>query len=74
RVAHLNDLLSGFAAATAGVEFVSGPAAWCADESIATDLDFRWDGVHVYRPGAKLIIETIAPGLLALGASTAVDG
>jgi len=74
RVAHLNDLLSGFAAATAGVEFVSGPAAWCADESIATDLDFRWDGVHVYRPGAKLIIETIAPGLLALGASTVVDG
>ena len=42
------------------------PTAWCNDEAIATDLGHRWDGVHVYKPGAKLIYETIAPTLLAL--------
>lgn len=68
RVAHLNSLLAGYAAATNGVTFVEGPDAWCADEVIATDLDYRWDGVHVYRPGAKLIIETVAPALLGLAA------
>ena len=46
--------------------FGEGPDAWCADETIATDLAYRWDGVHVYRPGAKLIIETVAPALLGL--------
>ncbi len=68
RVAHLNSVLAGYAEATDGVVFVEGPDAWCADEVIATDLDYRWDGVHVYRPGAKLIIETVAPTLLALAA------
>ena len=68
RVAHLNSILAGYAEATDGVVFVEGPDAWCADEAIATDLAYRWDGVHVYRPGAKLIIETVAPVLLALAA------
>ena len=40
------------------VQFVEGPDEWCTDEAIATDLDYRWDGVHVYKPGAKLIYET----------------
>jgi hypothetical protein len=67
RVAHLNDLLRGVAAADpTNVTFVAGPAAWCADETIATDLGHRWDGVHVYKPGAKLIYETIAPALLEI--------
>jgi peptidoglycan/LPS O-acetylase OafA/YrhL len=65
RVAHLNQLLRQVAAADpANVSFVSGPTEWCADQSIATDLGYRWDGVHVYKPGAKLIYETIAPELL----------
>jgi len=46
--------------------FVSGPTEWCADEAIATDLGYRWDGVHVYKPGANLIYETIASSLLAI--------
>ena len=50
------------------VTFVAGPAAWCNDETIATDLGHRWDGVHVYKPGAKLIYETIAPALLEIPA------
>lgn len=67
RVAHLNGLLRQVAAAQpATVTFVAGPAAWCADESVAADLAYRWDGVHVYKPGAKLIYETIAPLLLAI--------
>jgi peptidoglycan/LPS O-acetylase OafA/YrhL len=65
RVAHVNHLLRGFAASRPDqVTFLEGPDAWCADETIATDLGYRWDGVHVYRPGAALIYETIAQPLL----------
>jgi peptidoglycan/LPS O-acetylase OafA/YrhL len=65
RVAHLNALLRQVAAADPErVTFVEGPDAWCADEAIATDLGYRWDGVHMYKPGAKLTYETIAPALL----------
>jgi hypothetical protein len=65
RVAHLNDLLRQVAAADPErVTFVEGPDAWCADEAIAADLGYRWDGVHMYKPGAKLTYETIAPALL----------
>jgi hypothetical protein len=67
RVGHLNELLRGIASADpVNVTFVAGPAAWCGDEAIATDLGHRWDGVHVYKPGAKLIYETIAPALLEI--------
>ena len=67
RVAHLNQLLRQVAAADpANVSFVSGPTEWCGDQAIATNLGYRWDGVHVYKPGAKLIYETIAPALLAI--------
>lgn len=73
RVAHVNDLLRQTAAlygtgADARVQFVEGPDEWCADEAIATDLGYRWDGVHVYKPGANLIYETVAPDLLRLAA------
>jgi len=74
RVAHLNTLLRSIALADpARVGFVTGPKAWCGNEAIATDLDYRWDGVHVYRAGAGLIFDTIAPALLTLaaGATTA---
>ncbi len=67
RVKHLNDLLRAAAAADPdNVFFVPGPTAWCNDPAIAQDLSFRWDGVHVYKPGAKLIFETIAAPLLAI--------
>ncbi len=70
RVAHVNDLLRQSAASydTPRVEFVEGPDQWCNDEAIATDLGYRWDGVHVYKPGANLIYTTIAPDLLRLAA------
>jgi peptidoglycan/LPS O-acetylase OafA/YrhL len=67
RVAHLNELLRGIAAADPGrVTFVAGPTQWCGDPVISQDLGYRWDGVHVYKPGAKLIYETIAGSLLAI--------
>ncbi len=73
RVAHVNDLLRETAAAyqaagDARVQFVEGPTEWCTDETIATDLGYRWDGVHVYKPGANLIYTTVAPDLLRLAA------
>ncbi|MEP7045336.1 MAG: acyltransferase family protein [Ilumatobacteraceae bacterium] len=67
RVAHVNQLLRQVAATDpTNVSFVRGPTEWCADPAIATDAGYRWDGVHVYKPGAKLIYETIAPALLAI--------
>jgi hypothetical protein len=67
RVAHLNDLLRQLAAyQPQQVTFVEGPDEWCADPVISADLGYRWDGVHVYEPGANLIFETIAPELLAI--------
>jgi peptidoglycan/LPS O-acetylase OafA/YrhL len=68
RVGHLNDLLRQAATANASTTaFVAGPIEWCNDPAIATDLGYRWDGVHVYKPGAKLVFETIAPALAAIG-------
>ncbi len=70
RAAHVNDLLRETAASydSPQVEFVKGPDAWCSDEAIATDLGYRWDGVHVYKPGANLIYTAVAPELLRLAA------
>jgi hypothetical protein len=73
RVAHVNDLLrrtvdSYQAAGDDRVQFVEGPEEWCTDEAIASDLGYRWDGVHVYTPGANLIYTVVAPELLRLAA------
>jgi peptidoglycan/LPS O-acetylase OafA/YrhL len=66
RVAHVNALWRSVAAANpATTTFVSGPA-WCSDEQMATDVGMRWDGVHVYKPGAKAVFDAIAPTLLAM--------
>jgi SGNH domain (fused to AT3 domains) len=71
RIAHLNELLKAAAAADPEhVTFLPGPEAWCNDPAVAEDLSFRWDGVHVYKPGAKLIFETIAAPLLAIPVGT----
>jgi len=67
RTSHLNDLLREIAAPEDdGVFFVSGPKEWCSDQKISTSLSYRWDGVHAYKPGAKLIFETIATSILQL--------
>ncbi|MGA1565932.1 MAG: acyltransferase family protein [Ilumatobacteraceae bacterium] len=66
RVAHVNALLRSIADGDDHVHFIAGPVEWCTDEAIATDLGYRWDGVHVYQPGANLILETIAADLLRI--------
>lgn len=67
RTGHLNNLLREIAAPEDdGVFFVSGPKEWCNDPKISTSLSYRWDGVHTYKPGAKLIFETIATSILQL--------
>jgi peptidoglycan/LPS O-acetylase OafA/YrhL len=67
RTSHLNDLLREIAAPEDdGVFFISGPKEWCSDPKISTSLSYRWDGVHAYKPGAKLIFETIATSVLKL--------
>ncbi len=67
RVAHVNELMRTVASRYGPeVQVVEGPDEWCNDEAIATDLGYRWDGVHVYKPGANLIYTTIAEQLLSL--------
>jgi hypothetical protein len=67
RTAHLNELLREIAAPeNDGVYFVNGPREWCNNPKISTSLSYRWDGVHAYKPGAKLIFETVAQQLLQL--------
>ena len=61
RVALVNELLREAAATNpATTTFVAGPQEYCTDPTIASSLAYRWDGVHPYKPGAKLTIETIA--------------
>ena len=67
RTGHLNALMREVAAPeNDGVYFVNGPKEWCSDPKVATSLSYRWDGVHVYKPGAKLILESIAPAILQI--------
>jgi hypothetical protein len=67
RTAQLNQLLQEVASENAATTtFVKGPREWCTSSIIGNDLGYRWDGVHVYKPGAKLIMDTIAPSLLAI--------
>lgn len=67
RTSHLNELMREFAAQeNDGVYFVEGPKEWCTNMKISTSTSYRWDGVHVYRPGAKLVFESVASALLQL--------
>jgi peptidoglycan/LPS O-acetylase OafA/YrhL len=67
RTRHLNDVLRRAAAADpAHVSFIEGPQDFCTNESLATDTGYRWDGVHYYKPGSKLVFDKITPELLAI--------
>ena len=67
RTQHLNTLMREFAAPEDdGVYFVTGPREWCNNMKISTSPSYRWDGVHVYKPGAKLIFEAVASQLLQI--------
>jgi peptidoglycan/LPS O-acetylase OafA/YrhL len=67
RTKHLNELIKDVVDAyPSQVYFVDGPTEWCNSAKISSSLSYRWDGVHVYKPGAKLILETIADDLLSI--------
>ena len=46
-----------------GVFTLDPPTEFCS-EPIASDLDYRWDGVHYYLKGAKLYFDTVLPQLV----------
>ena len=67
RTGHLNELIREVVESyPSQVTFVEGPTEWCSNPKVSTSLSYRWDGVHVYKPGAKLIFETIADDLLSI--------
>lgn len=67
RVARLNRLMRDVAESDPEhVTFMPGPKEWCANPAISKSVGYRWDGVHLYKPGAKLLIQTIAKPLLAV--------
>lgn len=67
RTAHLNQLFQAFAKRDpVHTVFLSPPGQFCSDTSIATDVDYRWDGVHYYKPGAGLVFQAIVPQLLVI--------
>jgi peptidoglycan/LPS O-acetylase OafA/YrhL len=67
RTKHLSELLRYSAQSNpSSTVFVDGPDEWCASEEIANDVAYRWDGVHVWKKGAKLVLETISESLLTI--------
>jgi peptidoglycan/LPS O-acetylase OafA/YrhL len=67
RTRHINDLLgTGASAHPDYVSTVDPPVQFCNDPKIASSLNYRWDGVHYYKPGALLYCQVVIPQLLAL--------
>ena len=67
RTRHLNELMRTVGANYPGRVFaVTPPKEFCKDPAIATDLGYRWDGTHYYKPGAKLFFDVVTPQLLAI--------
>jgi hypothetical protein len=67
RTKHLSELLRYSARSNpSSTVFVEGPEEWCTSVEIANDIAYRWDGVHVWKKGAKLILETISNSLMSM--------
>ncbi|MEY9932938.1 peptidoglycan/LPS O-acetylase OafA/YrhL [Catenulispora sp. GP43] len=65
RVAHVNTLLAAYAQDPAHhVRAVYPPSQFCQDPAIAASRAYRWDGVHYYKPGARLYLRNAIPQLL----------
>lgn len=70
RVAHMNQLLRTLAERNPDTTtFVPGPVEWCSGSPLSVDTAYRWDGVHVYKPGVALIFDAIAGRLLQFAAA-----
>jgi peptidoglycan/LPS O-acetylase OafA/YrhL len=66
RTRHVNDLLRAAAGSSKTVRVIEPPAQFCTDPKIASNTDYRWDGVHYYKPGAALYFEAVIPQLVQL--------
>jgi hypothetical protein len=67
RTSHLNDLLhAALSMDPQRVFMIHPPSAFCNNPKIATDVNYRWDGTHYYKPGAALVFQVITPQLLAI--------
>lgn len=67
RTKHLSELLRYSARSNpSSTLFIEGPNEWCESPEIASDVAYRWDGVHVWKKGANLILETISQSLMAI--------
>jgi peptidoglycan/LPS O-acetylase OafA/YrhL len=67
RTRHVNEVLTAVAAADPQhVHTIEPPRQFCTDPSIASNLNYRWDGVHYYKPGAALYFQAVVPQLLRL--------
>jgi hypothetical protein len=65
RVAHVNALLTAYAHDPAHhVRPLYPPSQFCQDATIASSRSYRWDGVHYYKPGARLFLRNAIPQLL----------
>ncbi|HEV2637665.1 MAG TPA: acyltransferase family protein [Actinocrinis sp.] len=66
RTRHINTLLTAYVQAhPAGMGLLQPPPGFCTDESLATNRDYRWDGLHYYKPGSLLYLMTAIPQLYA---------
>jgi hypothetical protein len=67
RTKHLSELLRYSARSNpSSTVFIEGPNEWCESPEIASDIAHRWDGVHVWKKGAKLVLESISESLLTM--------
>jgi len=69
RTRHVNALLTAYVQAQAqtgpgALLTLQPPPAFCTDPKISSNLDYRWDGLHYYKPGAALYFQTAIPQLL----------
>lgn len=71
RTKHLSELLRYSARSNPlSTVFIEGPDEWCTSPEIANDISYRWDGIHVWKKGAKLVLETISESLLTIEVPT----
>lgn len=71
RVSHLNSLLRQLVERNPDTTtFLTGPVEWCSGSPKSVDPAYRWDGVHLYKPGVALVFDAIAGRLLQFAAQT----
>jgi peptidoglycan/LPS O-acetylase OafA/YrhL len=66
RTRHINTLFIAYAKAhPEGLGLLQPPPGFCTNPTLASDRDYRWDGLHYYKPGSLLYLMTAIPQLYA---------